>query len=94
MEELFLNNDLELFDTESDPFEMDNLARDPRTHGELIVMMNTKLNQLLENEVGGLMMDGCYSRGRRVETTAISGEYPFVVNNRAVTRPKQMMTKN
>jgi len=29
-----------------------------------------------------------------VETTAISGEYPFVVNNRAVTRPKQMMTKN
>jgi len=60
MEELFLNNDLELFDTESDPFEMDNLARDPRIHGELIVMMNTKLNQLLEYEVGGLTMDGCY----------------------------------
>ena len=48
LEELLANNDIELFDTESDPDEMRNLAEDR----ELLVAMNDKLNTLIEAEVG------------------------------------------
>ncbi len=61
MEELFANNDVELFDVVNDPFEMNNLAVDRRKHGDLIEMMNDKLNLLIAQEVGddvGQMLPG------------------------------------
>jgi arylsulfatase len=61
LEELFANNDVELFDLQSDPHEMVNLAVDGRRNGELIVAMLGKLNALMDAEVGediGQMMPG------------------------------------
>ena len=61
IEQLFANNDVELFDVKSDPLEMKNLARDQNKHGELLVAMNAKLNALIEAEVGediGQMLPG------------------------------------
>ena len=52
IEELFANNDVELFDLKSDPIEVNNLAMDRRSHGDLLVAMNEKLNALIEAEVG------------------------------------------
>jgi arylsulfatase A-like enzyme len=52
IEELFANNDVELFDLETDPNEVDNLAVNPSGNGELLVAMNDKLNLLIETEVG------------------------------------------
>jgi arylsulfatase A-like enzyme len=52
MEQLFANNDLELFDVSNDPFEMNNLAVNKSQYGEIIEMMNGKLNLLIEREVG------------------------------------------
>ncbi len=52
IEELFANNDVELFDVKSDPNEMQNLATDKRANGDLIVAMNNKLNALIDSEVG------------------------------------------
>ena len=61
IEELFSNNDVELFDVEDDPNEMNNLAMDRRGNGDLLVAMNEKLNALIESEVGedrGQMLPG------------------------------------
>ena len=61
MEELFANNDVELFDVKNDPVEMKNLAVDRSKYGDLIVTMNDKLNLLIEEEVGddvGQMLPG------------------------------------
>lgn len=52
LEELFAHNDIELFDLETDPDEMNNLAMDQRVNGDLLVAMNDKLNALVESEVG------------------------------------------
>lgn len=52
MEQLFANNDLELFDVSNDPFEMKKLAVNKSQFGEIIRMMNDKLNVLIEQEVG------------------------------------------
>jgi arylsulfatase len=45
-------NDLELYDLQSDPNEMNNLAVDLGTHQDLIMTMNEKLNALIDREVG------------------------------------------
>jgi arylsulfatase A-like enzyme len=61
IEELFANNDVELFDVEDDPNEMNNLAMDRRSNSDLLVAMNEKLNGLIESEVGedrGQMLPG------------------------------------
>ena len=61
VEELFGNNDVELFDLEADPHEINNFAVDRRKNGDLLVAMNDKLNDLIETEVGedvGQMLPG------------------------------------
>ncbi len=61
IEELFANNDVELFDLEVDPDEVKNLAMDRQKNADLLVAMNEKLNQTIESEVGedrGQMLPG------------------------------------
>jgi arylsulfatase A-like enzyme len=60
-EALFKLNDVELFDVQRDPLELNNLAMDRSKHGELIEAMNAKLNALIDREVGediGQMLPG------------------------------------
>ena len=49
---LLARNDLELYDTETDPDEMQNLAFEPELHKDRILELNTKLNRLVDEEVG------------------------------------------
>ncbi|QQE67517.1 twin-arginine translocation pathway signal protein (plasmid) [Leptolyngbya sp. BL0902] len=61
MEELFELNDVELFDHQNDPHEVDNLALDREKNADLIMAMNAKLNRLIDEEVGediGQMLPG------------------------------------
>ena len=52
LDELFSNNqDILLFDLESDPYELNNLAKD-YTQRDLLLKMNNKLNFLMDREVG------------------------------------------
>nr|MDJ0888436.1 sulfatase-like hydrolase/transferase [Desulfobacterales bacterium] len=51
IEEIFQVNDVELFDLETDPHEMHNLALD-RNRYDLLLVMNAKLNRLIDSEVG------------------------------------------
>ena len=53
-------NDLELYDTLTDPGEMRNLAGDPARR-ELVLRLNGELNALLDGEAGG--DDGSYMPG-------------------------------
>jgi arylsulfatase len=54
VEELLKNNDVALYDLQSDPEEMDNLANpDSSLYDEaLLKEMNGKLNALIESEIG------------------------------------------
>ena len=45
-------NDLELYDIENDPLELNNLAFNPETKRDLIMDLNARLNKLIEKEVG------------------------------------------
>jgi arylsulfatase len=61
IESLFALNDVELFDTQSDPHEMNNLAMDREKNADLLMAMNAKLNRLIDEEVGedvGQMLPG------------------------------------
>ena len=69
IEDLYKLNDVELFDTKTDPLEMNNLAMDRKKHGELIIAMNDKLNRLIDTEVGedvGQMLPGGIEAGWEV----------------------------
>jgi len=49
---LLANNEIELFDLQTDPDEMNNLGVDPETHKDLIMRMNDLLNRMIAKEVG------------------------------------------
>jgi len=51
-EEILKNNDVQLFDLETDPDEMHNLAVDPEKNRATIMRMNGLLNDLMAKEVG------------------------------------------
>jgi len=66
MEEILRYNDIELYDHETDPLEMNNLAMDQNKNGELILAMNDRLNGLIDAEVGedrGQMLPGGLDAG-------------------------------
>jgi arylsulfatase A-like enzyme len=50
--DLYKHNDVELFDLQSDPGEMKNLATDQAANGELISMMSGKLERMIKMEIG------------------------------------------
>jgi arylsulfatase A-like enzyme len=52
LEEILKNNDVQLFDLQSDPGEMHNLALEPEKNRESILRMNQLLNDLIAAEVG------------------------------------------
>ncbi len=49
---LIKHNELELYDTQSDPDELINLAKEPEKHKDLITTLNQRTNQLIDLEVG------------------------------------------
>lgn len=49
---LLAHNDLALYDTETDPNELNNLARDPEAHKDLIWSLCQKTTALIETEIG------------------------------------------
>lgn len=49
---LLAHNELELYDTKSDPDEIVNLAADPEAHKELILRLNAMTNALIMDEIG------------------------------------------
>jgi arylsulfatase len=66
LEALFRLNDVELFDLERDPSEVENLALDRARNGDLLLQMNEKLNRLIDAEVGediGQMLPGGVDAG-------------------------------
>ena len=52
MEQVFEYNDIELFDLQVDPNEMQNLAVDTKANGDLLLAMNQKLTDIINAEVG------------------------------------------
>ena len=68
LEGIFELNDVELFDLDADPDEMQNLALEPKKHGELLLAMNETMNRLLADEVG--VDDGSFLPGEDVDWAA------------------------
>jgi arylsulfatase len=61
IEQLFALNDVELFDLQDDPNEVNNLALEPAKYADILTAMNAKLNRLIDVEVGqdvGQMLPG------------------------------------
>ncbi|TDY15497.1 choline-sulfatase [Paraburkholderia sp. BL6665CI2N2] len=73
LEELFANNDVELYDTFSDPGEMRNLAVDRIAHSELLLAMNQKLNDSITVEVGDDSPDLMPIRDGQVQFVNLAG---------------------
>lgn len=76
LEELVRFNDVELYDLQADPNEMNNLAMNGDKNRELIVAMNEKLNRVIDNEVGedrGQMLPGGIEAGWEVTPETMAG---------------------
>ena len=76
LDDLYRFNDVELFDTKSDPNEMSNLAADRLRNRDLVVALNEKLNQLIDTEVGddrGQMLPGGMDAGWEVTRETMAG---------------------
>ncbi|MFB9128851.1 arylsulfatase [Paraburkholderia dipogonis] len=67
VDELFAHNDVELYDLESDPHELRNLALERRHHEGLLLAMNEKLNLLIDAEIGKDNVDGMPIRDGKVQ---------------------------
>ncbi len=70
-EELTAKNDLEVYDLQDDPDEVNNLALSGKAKGDLILALNTTLNSLIAREVG--VDDGSFlpfKNGRWIFPTA------------------------
>ena len=52
LDELYRHNDVELFDLQTDPGEMTNLAADRTRNADLISTMSAKLEAAIEAEIG------------------------------------------
>lgn len=52
IEALLANNEIELFDLQADPDEVNNLGAEPETYHDLILQMNALLNRMIAREVG------------------------------------------
>jgi arylsulfatase len=52
LNEIFQYNDVQLFDLQDDPNEMNNLALDPEKNKDTLLRMNALLNDLMAKEVG------------------------------------------
>jgi arylsulfatase len=52
MEQIFEYNDVELYDLQTDPDEVQNLAVDLKANGDLLLAMNQKLTDVIDTEVG------------------------------------------
>jgi arylsulfatase A-like enzyme len=52
MGEILEFNDIELFDLENDPNELENLARNPEQYKDLIEELNDMMNNLIQAEIG------------------------------------------
>jgi arylsulfatase len=63
-ETLLRHNELELYDTQADPDELVNLAREPEKHRVLITALNERTNALIGREVG--IDDGASLPGPRL----------------------------
>lgn len=69
LEALYRLNDVELFDLQADPAEMNNLAWQRGRHTDLVMALNEKLNRLIDEEVGedrGQMLPGGVEAGWEV----------------------------
>jgi arylsulfatase len=76
LEELVRFNDVELYDLQADPNEMNNLAMKGGQSRELVVAMNEKLNRLIDTEVGedrGQMLPGGIDAGWEVTPETMAG---------------------
>jgi hypothetical protein len=58
LEEIFNDNDVQLFDLHNDPHEVHNLALEPEKNRETMLRMNQLLNDLIAAEVG--VNDGAF----------------------------------
>lgn len=52
LDELFKWNDVELFDLQSDPHELNNLAVAKAANSDLLLAMNSKLEAIIQREIG------------------------------------------
>jgi arylsulfatase len=73
LEDIHKYNDVELYDTQQDPSELNNLGR---SQPELVLAMNEKLNRLIDREVGedrGQMLPGGIDAGWEVSEDTLAG---------------------
>ncbi|RZI44262.1 twin-arginine translocation pathway signal protein [Herbaspirillum sp. HC18] len=76
MEDIVRFNDVELYDRQNDPFEMNNLATSSTQYRDLLLAMNGKLNRLIDMEVGedrGQMLPGGIDAGWEVTAETMAG---------------------